>query len=102
MLVDRAVIFKEEEEPDPSGEHDDELQDVASYEAPKIRYYESTKVLGQLDRQIDEHKFFQEIQKQSRSTSNSLADAIWGYVLRKVALIQWQHWLDAAKDIKDK
>ena len=99
VLVDRAVVFEEEEEPD--GEYNDELQDVASYEAPQIRYYESNKVLGQLYRQIDEHHFFQEIQKQS-TTGKSLADAIWRHVEEKVALIQWQHWLDFAKDIKEK
>ena len=107
VLVDKAVVFEEEEELDSPGDHDLELHEVASYEAPQIHYYESTKVLGQLYRDIDEQKFFQDIQKQSRpstssaSTNKSLADAVWKYVLEKVALIQWRHWLDFAKDIRD-
>ena len=89
-------------------EEDNELNEVASYGPLKLYYYESQKVLGKLYRGIDEYKFFEAIQAQSRSTSfnsgktHSLADAVWNYVRDKTILIQWQHYTDWAHDIKDR
>ena len=87
---------------------DNELDEVASYGPPKVHYYESQKALGKLYREIDEHKFFMAIQEQSRMPGfnpgklHSLADAVWNYARDKTALIQWQHYLDWAKDVKDR
>lgn len=110
VFIDKAVDFeKEDDDLDiPADNANDELDEVASYEPPGVRYYESAKVLGKLYRQIDEREFFEEIQKHSKhaktliSTTNSLADAVWNYANTKTAIIQWQHWVEFAKDTKDK
>ena len=89
-------------------DEDDEVDEVASYGPPKLRYYESQNVLGKLYREIDEHKFFEMIQAQSRMSkatrgkARSLADAVWNYVRDKTALIQWEHHVTWARDVKDK
>lgn len=81
---------------------------MASYGPPKIRYYESPKILGKLYREIDEHKFFEEIQAQSGMSglrsrkTRSLADVVWEYVREKTALIEWQHYIQFAKDVKER
>ena len=81
---------------------------MAKYGPPKIRYYESPKILGKLYRKIDEHKFFKEIQAQSGMSglhsrkTRSLADAVWEYVREKTMLIEWQHYIEFAKDVKER
>lgn len=81
---------------------------MASYGPPKIRYYESPKILGKLYREIDEHRFFEEIQAQSglsvlySSKARSLADPVWKYVRERTALIEWQHYIQFAKDVKER
>ena len=105
--MEETVNFEEADSSTPSDE-DDELNEVASYGPPKLRYYKSHNVLGKLYRAIDEHKFFEAIQEQSRTPScnpgktRSLADAVWNYVRDKTALIQWRHHLAWAKDVRDK
>ena len=107
MLIEKGVSFEEEDQSSPWDE-DDEFNEVANSGPPKLRYYESHNVLGKLYRAIDEHKFFEAIQKQSRSSrldsghTRSLADAVWNYVRDKTALIQWQHYLNWAQDVRDK
>ena len=107
VLVEKAISFEEVDSLTPLDE-DDELNEVASYGPPRLRYYESQNVLGKLYRDIDEHKFFEAIQEQSRmprlnpGKTRSLADAVWTYVREKTALIQWQHYLPWAKDVRDK
>ena len=107
MLIEKDLAFEEEDLSSLSDE-DDEFNEVANSGPPKLRYYESQKVLGKLYRAIDEHKFFEAIQKQSRSSrvdsshTKSLADAVWNYVRDKTALIQWQHYIVWAQDVKDK
>lgn len=106
VLVEKNINF-EEEDLSTSPDEDDELNEAASYGPPKLRYYESQKVLGKLYREIDEHKFFEAIQEQSRMPSinrgkvRSLADAVWNYVCEKTALIQWEHYESWARDVRD-
>ncbi|CAF9923800.1 MAG: hypothetical protein ALECFALPRED_002550 [Alectoria fallacina] len=106
VLVEKNINFEEADLSTPPDE-DNELDEVASYGPPKVHYYESQKVLGKLYREIDEHKFFMAIQEQSRmpgfnpGKTHSLADAVWKYACDKTALIQWQHYLNWAKDVKD-
>lgn len=105
--MEKSINFEEADLLTPPDE-DNEFDEVASYGPPKLRYYESQKVLGKLYRAIDEHKFFEAIQEQSRVPSlktgktHSLADAVWNYVRDKTALIQWQHYLAWARDVKDR
>lgn len=104
--MDKDVIFEEELPTLP--DEDDELSEVTKYGPSTIRYYASEKVLGKLYREIDEHNFFKEIQKQSRMPStipgntHSLAGAVWNYVRDQTALIQWQHFESWAREVKDK
>lgn len=105
--MEENINFEEENLPNIPDE-DEELNEVASYGPPKLRYYASEKVLGKLYREIDEYKFFEAIQKQARmpsinpGKSHSLADAVWSYVRNKTALIQWEHYKTWASDVKDR
>ena len=62
-------------------------------------------MLGQLYRAIDEHDFFAEIQRQSQSAwdpqSLSLAEKVWDYVRAKTTLIQYDHYLGFARDVRE-
>ena len=106
--MEKKINF-EEEDTSTSPDEDDEFNEAASYGPPKLRYYESQKVLGKLYREIDEHKFFEAIQEQSRKPStspgdkaHSLADAVLSYVQEKAALIQWDHYRSWAIDVRDR
>ncbi|KAL8788930.1 MAG: hypothetical protein Q9213_001453 [Squamulea squamosa] len=100
VLIEKSITMEDIE--DQEGNEDDE--DVME-EAPATRYYESQKVLGRLYRAIDEHAFFEDIQRQSRSPisshRSSLAEQVWEYVRQRTALIQYQHYLPFARDTKD-
>ena len=99
VLIEKSIVIEADDEQD--GDEDDDVVE----EAPATRYYESTKVLGQLYRAIDEHAFFEQIQRQSRSmrTSHrsSLAEQLWQYVRRETALMQYEHYLPFARDTRD-
>ncbi len=106
-MIEKDINF-EEVDSTTYPEEDDEVEEVASYSPPMPRYYESPKILGKLYREIDEQKFFEELQRQSRlSTLNlnkarSLADAVWNYVREKTTNFQWHHYLQFAHDVKDR
>lgn len=102
------VLIKEnvnlqEDEPDES----DENEEVEEISLPRIKYYESRKVLGKLYRAIDEHQVFERIQQYSRAPQGSLTakqsclDLVWEYVQKATALIQWEHLLNWAWGIKE-
>ena len=107
VLIEKDINFEEEESKSTQDE-DNEVDEVESYGPSKLRYYESQKVLGKLYREIDEQVFFEQIQKQSRastlnpSKTQSLADAVWAYVSQKTVLIQWQHYMQFAEDVRDR
>ena len=88
-------------------ETEEEVEELDAISQPRIRYYESQKVLGILYRAIDEQKFFEQLQSQSRLPLGATAgershlDAVWKYVEEKTALIQWHHYIGFAKDIKE-
>lgn len=104
VLIEKAIKVEKLE----LGEEDadDDLEESPS-ETRRTRYYESHKVLGKLYRAIDEHKFFEEVQRQSTSTNGIrnhtriLIDAVWRYVQKQTALIQWSHLLEFARDVRD-
>ncbi|KAL8705424.1 MAG: hypothetical protein Q9201_001448 [Fulgogasparrea decipioides] len=103
VLVGESITMEKLQAPpsDDSDDDDDEIQETT----PGIEYYESQKVLGKLYRAIDEHDFFAEIQRQSRvarrSQSISLAEKVWAYVRVKTALIQYEHHLGFARDVRE-
>lgn len=105
--MEKSINLEEADLSTPPDE-DNEFNEVANYGPPKLRYYESQKVLGKLYREIDEHKFFEAIQEQSKmpgsnhGKTRSLADAVWNYVREQTTLIEWQHYLTWAGDVRDK
>lgn len=109
VLIEKTINFEEEDQMEShSNEENAELDDMASYEPPRHRYYESPKILGKLYRQIDEQRFFEQLQMQSKipglqgNVVRGLADAVWIYVRDRTALIQWHHYIEFAKDVKEK
>ncbi|KAL8727230.1 MAG: hypothetical protein Q9166_006194 [cf. Caloplaca sp. 2 TL-2023] len=102
VLVEKTITVEGLEGQDED-EDEDEIEVVE--EAPATRYYKSEKVLGKLYRAIDEHDFFEEIQRHSRSVPKpqgiSLAEEVWKYVREKTALIEYTHYLPFARDIKE-
>jgi hypothetical protein len=84
------------QDPDDDPDEDEEFT--------RYRYYASSRILGKLFRAIDEQKIFEEIQKHSRQitlhTSGVIA-SVWTYVQFKCKLIQWEHKLEWARDIRD-
>jgi len=94
-----GVSFEEaiDREPDEEGDEDD---DFTSY-----RYYESDKILGKLYRAIDEREIFEQIKQRTMShateSDSMVIEVVWGYVQQRCQLIQWQHHLESARDIRD-
>ena len=104
VLIEKDIDFEEDDE-SPSPAASDEVDEVNSYGHPKIRYYESPRILGKLYRAIDEHQFFAQIQAQSGPRdvkSRSLIDSVWKYVEDKTPLVQWRHHLELATNVKEK
>ncbi len=102
VLVDEGVHVQEDSDDDPDDRDEKEEESM-----PRLRYYESQKVLGKLYRAIDEHKIFEQIQRQSQFSnerSRSGKDAItrvWEYVQRATALIQYEHYIPYAQLVKE-
>lgn len=107
VLIEKNINFEEVDSATQS-EEDEEVDEVASYSPPKPIYYESEKILGKLYREIDEQKFFEELQRQSRlpnlhpNKARSLAGVVWNYVREKTANFQWHHYSQFAQDVKDR
>ncbi|KAL6721669.1 hypothetical protein ACLMJK_000773 [Lecanora helva] len=105
VLIEKEINFEDDPDASPD-EEGGELADVASYQPPKLRYYESPKILGMLYREIDEQSFFEEISAQAKKSEpnaaqNLLNDVLWNSVREKTALIQWQHYIEFAKNLKE-
>lgn len=103
VLVDKNINVQE----DSDDELDDKDDNDEEESMPQLRYYPSPKVLGKLYRAIDEHEIFEQIQRQSRSSKESLnagKDAIgrvWKYVQKVTVLIEYGHCLDFARLAKE-
>ena len=99
VLIEKAIKIEDIDLEEDDA--DDNLED-SPFDPPRTHYYESHKVLGKLYRAIDEHKFFEEVQLQSsRKRAQSLLDTVWKYVQEQTALIQWSHYIDFARDVRD-
>ena len=100
VIVEEREGICFEERVDPGDVVEDEDDDFTKY-----RYYRSEKVLGKLYRAIDERKIFEGIKNRSANPEitreSTLIDSAWKYVLEQCALIQWEHKLDWARDIRD-
>ena len=83
----------------------EEIEELDEYTVPTPKYYRSEKILGKLYRAIDEHQLFQEIQQSnyngnlSRSQENQFS-GVWKHIRDRAALIQYEHYLDFARNIK--
>lgn len=103
VLVEENINLQDDDEPDES----DDNEEIEETSLPRIKYYESHKVLGKLYRAIDEHKIFERIQQYSRTPQSSLRatqspiDFVWEYVQNVTALIQWNHYSTWALEIKE-
>lgn len=103
VLVDKSINVQEDSDDEP----DDRDDDNEEASMPQLRYYPSQKVLGKLYRVIDEHEIFKQIQRQSRSSKESLKpgkDAItrvWNYVQKVTALIEYRHLLPFARLVEE-
>ena len=79
---------------------------VDEYTPPRMKYYKSHKVLGELYRAIDEHEFLLQLQSQTQMSpgpqSKSIVESVWKYVEEKTKLIQWSHWYQFALDTRDR
>ena len=84
----------------------EEIDELDEYAPPITKYYPSQKILGKLYRAIDEHQLFKEIQQPQRSDIRSNPggnhfDAVWRYVKEKAFLIEYEHYLDFARNMKE-
>lgn len=68
-------------------------------------YYESDKILGKLYRAIDERKIFEEIKERSHWDDHhenfTLMHEVWEHVKKRCLLIQWQHQMEWARNLRD-
>lgn len=82
------------------------LDEARSYEIPTYQYYQSIKVLGKLYRAINEQTFLHELQDQAQASAlnpnHDVVGEVWNYVRRKCALIQWEHLIPFAREIKER
>ena len=104
VLIEENITIDDDDD-SSSPLKDDELDERASFDPPRNRYYQSEKVLGRLYRDIDEHAFLKELHAHSKPQNpggNSLLEAVWQFVRGKTALIQWRHHLDVADNIREK
>jgi hypothetical protein len=106
VVIEEKVNFAE---PIPLKQGDDEEDVVGALDPDNkpYRYYESSKVLGKLYRAIDERKFFDDLQEQSRlfdtddRSGKATMRGVLDYVRTQTSLIEWEHHRKWARDIKD-
>ena len=84
------------------------LWNPEDHEDSGYKYYESRKVLGTLFRAIDERKFLKALQQGSKQATNGWEpdsqtpiNQVWEYVQRETRLIEWTHYIEWARDIKE-
>ncbi|KAI5198586.1 RNA-directed RNA polymerase [Aureobasidium subglaciale] len=90
-----AVENDEDQENDPFGDLDG---------ARPMRYYISDKALGHLYRAIDEHQFLKHMQDATKlilDHEDNLLSTLWTYIQQHTKIIQWEHHLDLARQIRD-
>lgn len=97
-------------ETSPTGQEDEEEEE----DRPRLRYYRSEKVLGELYRAIDEQAFLEGFQSSAKSLverheyndplnrmATSVLQSLWAYVRRETAVFQTDHLLAEARNIKE-
>lgn len=103
MLLDNMV--KLDNQDDDAVVDNDPVYNLDPQGQP-CRYYESTKVLGQLYRAIDETQFIKEMKDMYPSlldydaTDATVLERAWIFVQYKAQVIQWRHLLSQARHLK--
>jgi hypothetical protein len=101
---DKPLSF--DAQPERNDGYDDD-DDFSPY-----RYYQSDKILGKLYRNIDEREVFSGVQQQglsqyvnevnkARHSVSSVLKGVWAYIQHRCQAIQWEHYLDRARGIRD-
>lgn len=104
VLIGNTIKF-EDIEALPEVEEPDDLAETDSYEPPKRKYYDSKKILGKLYRAIDETKFLEQVQDQAESSAvhdQDILGEVWNHVRENTLLIQWEHHIETANEIKER
>ena len=107
VSVAKGLWVLEEDSSLGLGEEDEDPVSALDPDAKGYRYYESEKVLGKLYRAIDEKNFLAELQGRAReleatdSSNQTLINRLWAYVQSQTRLIQWEHYREWAREIKE-
>lgn len=107
VTIEKNIWALEEQSPQGVGEDEEDVVGALDPDAKSYRYYESEKVLGKLFRAIDEKDFLAELQRRARevkSTDGSdrrLINRLWGYVQEQTRLVQWEHYREWAREIRE-
>ncbi|KAK7543480.1 RNA-directed RNA polymerase [Phyllosticta citricarpa] len=105
FIEKKGIVFQNDDDDDVVGEDDDEDPiEALDPDYKSYRYYESEHVLGQLYRAIDEKKVFQELQSVGRRSlrdSSALMEKVWAHVRTEAQLVQWTHYKDLAREIRE-
>lgn len=100
VKVEANMAVLVEEEKNDNNSNDDEDEDGKGL----YRYYESTKVLGELYRAVDEYAFLKQMQSSMRKSGSrdpSVLTSLWAYLERETDGFQWRHRIEDARDIRD-
>ncbi|KAF2175051.1 RdRP-domain-containing protein [Zopfia rhizophila CBS 207.26] len=94
------------EEDDSKDIDDPDSVSLLDPDQPSYRYYASPKILGTLYRRIDATEFLRKMENdfrmsQSASDKGNLMKKIEAYVYRQALGIEWEHWRDLAKRIRE-
>ncbi len=107
VTVEKGTWALEEKSSRSLTEEDEDPVSALDPDAKSYRYYESEKVLGKLYRAIDEKNFLAELQRRARkleasdSFDQTLIQRLWAYVRSQTRLIQWDHYREWAREIKE-
>lgn len=107
VTVEKDIWVLENQSPHNFAEEDEDLVSALDTDAKSYRYYESEKVLGRLYRAIDEKNFLAELQERARELETAdgfdqaLIHRLWAYVQRQTRLVQWDHYHEWAREIKE-
>lgn len=103
VLIEENINLEEDSDDDDYDNKDENDEESM----PRVRYYESHKILGKLYRAIDEHRIFEQIQRDSRlpkaalMTDKNILNSVLKYVQKSTALIQFSHYIEFANDVKE-
>ena len=107
VTVEKGIWALEQRSSRSLTEEDEDPVSALDPDAKIYRYYESERVLGKLYRAIDEKNFLAELQRRARKLEASdrfdqtLIQRLWAYVQSQTRLIQWDHYREWAREIKE-